>query len=320
MQSVVDGAGNVWVADYGNSRVLMFPRGSTKATKVLGTDGSFTTGEPPPSDYPGPGDSCNDQRDTAGADTLCQPEGLAIDRVTGTLYVADTYNSRVLVYFNAASKTGKAPADLVLGQPNFVSTDANNVVGGGTAPYACPGSTNDRATQCTLNEPESVSLDSAGDLLVADTFNNRVLEWPKATLSHFGPGACASSCFVPAAHVWGQYGSFETADPNNPNVPSAYASSCRVPARASACTMFMPSDAIVSGSHLIVADYANNRLLDFASALGHPSTQNAASVYGQPTAAANSSNQGSLTPLPARSGTPSASRPTPPETCGSPTR
>ena len=296
MQSVVDGAGNVWVADYGNSRVLMFPRGSTKATRVLGTDGSFTTGEPPPSNYPGPGDSCNDQRDTAGADTLCEPEGLAIDRVTGTLYVADTYNNRVLVYFNAASKTGRAPADLVLGQPNFVSTDANNVVGGGIAPYTCPGSTNDRATQCTLNEPESVSLDSAGDLLVADTFNNRVLEWPKATLSHFGPGACASSCFVPAAHVWGQYGSFETADPNNPDVPSAYASSCRAPARASACTMFMPSDAIVSGSHLIVADYANNRLLDFASALGHPSTQNAASVYGQPTAAANSSNQGSLSP------------------------
>jgi hypothetical protein len=296
MQSVVDGAGNVWVADYGNSRVLMFPPGSTKATRVLGTDGSFTTGEPPPSSYPGPGDSCNDQRGSAGADTLCQPEGLAIDRASGTLYVADTYNNRVLVYFNAASKTGRAPADLVLGQPNLASSDADNVAGGGTAPYVCPGSTNDRATQCTLNEPESVSLDATGDLLVADTFDNRVLEWPKTTLGHFGPGACASSCFIPATHVWGQYGSFETANPNNAEIPSAYASSCRAPGRASACTMFLPSDAVVSGGHLIVADYANNRLLDFPSALGHPSTQNAAAVYGQPTTSGNASNQGSLTP------------------------
>src|SRR5437763_13223765 len=100
MQSAVAAAGNVWVADYGNSRVLMFPPGSSKATRVLGTDGSFTIGAPPLDQYPGPGDSCNMQRGdgAARADTLCQPEGLAVDRSTGTLYVADTYNNRVLVY------------------------------------------------------------------------------------------------------------------------------------------------------------------------------------------------------------------------------
>src|SRR5439155_22822039 len=62
MQAVVDGHGNVWVADYGNSRVLMFPPGSKTATKVLGTDGSFTKGQPTPDQYPGPGDSCNLQK------------------------------------------------------------------------------------------------------------------------------------------------------------------------------------------------------------------------------------------------------------------
>src|SRR5438552_10062494 len=91
MQAVVDGAGNVWVADYGNSRVLMFPPGLKTATKVLGTDGSFTKGQPTPDQYPGPGDSCNLQKGggQAGADTLCEPEGLAVNRTTGTLYVAD---------------------------------------------------------------------------------------------------------------------------------------------------------------------------------------------------------------------------------------
>src|SRR5205823_1403466 len=154
MQAAVDGAGNLWVADYGSSRVLMFPPGSTTATRVLGTDGSFTVGEPPLSRYPGPGDSCNLQRGE-----------------------------------------GSAGAD-------------------------------------TLREPESVSLDPAGDLIVADTFNNRVLEWSAATLAHFGPGACAFSCFIPATHVWGQYANFEMNDPNNPNIPPAYTAACPAPARA----------------------------------------------------------------------------------------
>jgi sugar lactone lactonase YvrE len=296
MQAVVDAAGNVWVADYGNSRVLMFPPGSTTATRVFGTKGSFTKGEPPPQNYPGPGDSCNLQRGSgrALADTLCQPEGLAIDSA-GTLYVADTYNNRVLVFFNAASRTGDVSADLVLGQPGMTNSGANDINGGGTAPYHCPGTTDYGATECTLNEPESVSLDASGDLIVADTFNSRVLEWSQATLAHFSTG-CTSSCHIPATHAWGQYGSFAMTDPNNTNRPDAYTADCPRPAPASACTMDLPSDAIVTGGHLIVADYANNRLLDFPSALANPTKQNATAVYGQANPSTVRSDRGSITP------------------------
>ena len=40
----MDPSGNLYVADYGNSRVLFYPSGSTTATRVYGQLGSFTTG------------------------------------------------------------------------------------------------------------------------------------------------------------------------------------------------------------------------------------------------------------------------------------
>ena len=41
----LDGSGNLYVADYSNSRVLFYPSGSTTATRVYGQLGSFTTGD-----------------------------------------------------------------------------------------------------------------------------------------------------------------------------------------------------------------------------------------------------------------------------------
>ncbi|HEX6507103.1 MAG TPA: hypothetical protein VF221_05670, partial [Chloroflexota bacterium] len=56
-QSAVDNHGNLWVADFVANRVVMYPRGSTKATMVFGQYGSFTTrgcdqAPPPGSRYP----------------------------------------------------------------------------------------------------------------------------------------------------------------------------------------------------------------------------------------------------------------------------
>ncbi|MGA2688858.1 MAG: hypothetical protein ABSE85_12395, partial [Candidatus Korobacteraceae bacterium] len=39
----LDSSGNLYVADYGNNRVLFYPAGSTTATRVYGQGGSFTT-------------------------------------------------------------------------------------------------------------------------------------------------------------------------------------------------------------------------------------------------------------------------------------
>jgi len=79
----LDSSGNLYVADYGNNRVLFYPSGSTTATRVYGQLGSFTT------------NTANEGG--ISANSLDVPLGVALDS-SGNLYVADTYNNRVLIY------------------------------------------------------------------------------------------------------------------------------------------------------------------------------------------------------------------------------
>ncbi|MBV9280911.1 MAG: NHL repeat-containing protein [Chloroflexi bacterium] len=275
-QTAVDSEGNLWVVDFDDNRVLMYPPGSAIASKVFGQYGSFTS------------KGCN-QRPPAGSHypsapnrhTLCQPFGVAIDP-QGTLYIADSINNRVLVYFHAAHKPPAAPADLLLGQSTFSSTASNDVQAGGAGAYRCPSPR--PASRCTLNSPMELSIDPDGDLLVPDVDNHRVLLWSASVLAHVKPAACSRRCFIPASRVWGQYGSFRTNTPNNPAIPAGASSRCTAityETPASACTLRSPSAAIadVQGD-LFVADTSNNRVLEYSQALS-TGRQDATVVYGQ---------------------------------------
>ncbi|HEX6509245.1 MAG TPA: NHL repeat-containing protein, partial [Chloroflexota bacterium] len=268
--------GNLWVADFDANRVVMYPRGSAEATLVFGQYGSFTTHgcdqtPPPGSRYPR----------APNRYTLCQPVGVAIDR-RGTLYVADSIDNRVLVYFHAAAKPRDAPADLVLGQPTFALTSGNDVPKGGSGAFRCEKP--NPASRCTLNGPMQLGLDVRGDLLVPDLDNNRVLLWSASLLARLHAGACAHRCFIPASRVWGQYGSFSTTAPNNRAIPAAQASSCPAVsyfAPASACTLFAPAATVADpDGNLYIADTSNNRVLEYDGALSS-GRQNASRVYGQ---------------------------------------
>ena len=81
---------------------------------------------------------------------------MAVDS-SGSLYVADTQNNRVLVYTGTIS-TGMN-ATIVLGQTDF-STNTNNAGGLGAS---------------SLSVPAGVAVDGSGNLYVADTGNHRVL-------------------------------------------------------------------------------------------------------------------------------------------------
>lgn len=96
---------------------------------------------------------------------LFSPTGVAIDRsvTPNRIYVADQNNSRVLGWNDASSFTDGAPADLVIGQPDFNSSLWNQ--NGGT-PNAN-----------TLWFPTAVAVDGSGNLYVLDDGNNRVLEY-----------------------------------------------------------------------------------------------------------------------------------------------
>lgn len=138
----VDLDGNLYVADASNNRVLEYdaPRTSDSvADVVFGQAGSFTSS------------ACNP--------TMCAPQSVALD-AGGNLYVPEG-ESRVLVYITP--QTTDTIADGVIGQPNFGNNGCN-------AGFPHP----DPATVCY---PLGATVDSEGNLYVADTSNNRVLEY-----------------------------------------------------------------------------------------------------------------------------------------------
>jgi sugar lactone lactonase YvrE len=143
----LDSSGDLYVADYGNSRVLFYPAGSTTATQVYGQNGLFTTNAP--------------NNGGVSANSLNQAAAVALDS-SGDLYVADIYNNRVLEY-----PFGSTTATQVYGQlGSFTSGAAND-------DYA-----NGGVSANSLNNPLALTLDSSGDLYVVDRSNNRVLFYP----------------------------------------------------------------------------------------------------------------------------------------------
>jgi len=162
----VDQKGNLYVADSGNNRVLVYNTpfdassgepgaGDATADFVYGQGGGFTTR------------SCNPSG--ANATTLCNPSAVAVDGA-GDIYIADAGNSRVLEFAQAGNppSASDAIASRAYGQgsvSDFSDTQCADGVAGD------PSASNHG--MCT---PGGVAIDTLGDLLIADTGNNRVIE------------------------------------------------------------------------------------------------------------------------------------------------
>ena len=185
----VDAAGNVYVADTQDSRVLIFPNpfttmsqtGQTSgfvATAVIGQVGDFTS------------KACNVGGSNPSADTLCFPEDVALDS-TGNLYIADNANNRVVEY-NGPINGSPIAANRVFGQLGSFTTNVANVGGS--------------ISKNGLKLPTGVAVDKNNNLYVADFSNNRVLEFntPRTVTAIAGSGDTT------ADQVWGQGGSFTT--------------------------------------------------------------------------------------------------------------
>ncbi len=104
-----------------------------------------------------------------GPSTFSYPRGIAIDRsvAPNRVYVADSFYHRVLGWKNTDALANGAPADIVIGQPDFASFFCNQ------DPYTfypyLP------TTLSSLCGPQGLTVDGAGNLYVADTNNCRVL-------------------------------------------------------------------------------------------------------------------------------------------------
>ena len=144
----IDRGDDLYIADRGNNRVLLYRNVATKAPGD-GADAVFGQGD------------MNTALCGAGANGLCQPTGVSLDR-GDNLLVADTGNNRVLEYNDPLDDR---TADRVIGQDNFSDNSCNR---GGSSP-----------ADDTLCQPAGVATSGAyeGNLFVADTGNNRILRY-----------------------------------------------------------------------------------------------------------------------------------------------
>lgn len=117
----VDSSNRVWVADSQNDRVLIFKRAinqnGSPASVVLG-QANFTTAGP------------NQNSSTVSAAGMSVPQGIVILGANG--WVGDTNNNRTLQFTSPI--TNGMDATVVLGQPDFVSSAANQGNSGPSAP------------------------------------------------------------------------------------------------------------------------------------------------------------------------------------------
>lgn len=155
------------------------------------------------------------------ADSLFGPRGVCLAGATGPLAICDTGHHRMLIWRTRPEVDG-APADLVLGQPDFASEgrNAGGAVGAGT-----------------LNVPTGVAW-ADGVLAVADAWNHRVLLW-------HGP---VTRTGQPADVVLGQP-DFGSASPN------------RGAAAPRADSLNWCYGVSLDGGRLLVADTGNRRAL-----------------------------------------------------------
>jgi len=236
----IDPSGNLYVSDSGNNRVLEFNTplkktgpgaGNTVADRVFG-QADFN------------GSQCNSSA-SASAATLCSPQALALDSAAN-LYIGDFGNNRVLEYNTPLAATaiggsGDTTADTVFGQGGDFSASDCAVAGSNISPLNADG----------LCGPSGVALDSAGNLYISDSRNNRVLEYNTPLANQSAPNTTAST-------VFGQGGNFTTGACTGGGILSATAS---IPTPDGMCS---PQGITVDASgNLWVTDNMNNRVLEF---------------------------------------------------------
>lgn len=230
--------GALLVADAWNHRVLIWrtmPHDSETPPDLVLGQRDFVSGE-------------LNRGGSPRADTLYWPYGLATD---GTrLYVADSNNRRVLVWRQFPEANGQ-PADMVLGQRDFVSGLEN--AGG-------------HPTAASMRWPHSLASDG-NRLILGDAGNNRVLIWNSLPDSHNQP----------ADIILGQPNSLDVADNQGYHLGQA--------------TLRFPYGVALWNDQIAVADTGNSRLMLWNDTDYLVTGQPADGVFGQVSFAENGENR-----------------------------
>jgi uncharacterized protein (TIGR03437 family) len=176
----LDAAGNLYIADTGNSRIRMVAASNSYITTL-----------------------------STGSVVLSSPKGVAVD-AAGRVYIADTDNCRILKV-----------------TPSGSITITTTVTGSDSGACGFSGD-GGPAASALLDHPSGVALDAAGNLYIADTFNQRIRRVSAATgtittlagkrfSGYTGDGGSSASAELsfPLAVLVGPHGNIYVSDTQN---------------------------------------------------------------------------------------------------------
>jgi tripartite motif-containing protein 71 len=270
----VDNSGNIFVADTGNNRVQKFTS-STSTWSSLGTQGT-------------------------GNGQFASPQGVAVDSA-GNIFVADTGNNRWQAYdssfhvWNSWGSGGSgigqfsSPQGIAVyrGASNTVVfvADTNNarmqkynywILSSPTVTYL--GQLGSRGSgNGQFNQPQGVAVDSAGNIYVADSGNNRIQKFnydPASDTYTYAAqwgvsGSGAGQFSSPAGVAVDSAGNLFVADTGNNRI-QRYDHSSLTWSSFGDLTQSGPHGVAVDGAgNVFVADSYNNRIQKFNSAGTH---------------------------------------------------
>jgi secreted PhoX family phosphatase len=177
---VVDATGNLVIADERNNRIRV----------VAATTGTFY-GKPMKAKHiytvAGGGTGALGDGGPATRARLSSPQGVAVDPA-GNLLIADTNGQRIQV---VAASTGT-----FYGQA-MTAGDIYTIAGNGTHGFSGDGGT---ATSAELNSPDSVAVGTAGNVLIADTGNDRVRVVAASNGTFYGQAMTAGDIYTIAGN------------------------------------------------------------------------------------------------------------------------
>jgi sugar lactone lactonase YvrE len=244
----LDGSGNLYIADTGNHRIRRVDATTGTITTVAGDGSSGFSGDGGP----------------ATSASLSQFYGVALDG-SGNVYIADVANDRIR-------------------QVDVVTGTITTVAGDGSRGFSGDGG---RATAASLNAPTGVTVDSSGNLYIADSRNYRVRRVDVAAgiittvagngiygFSGDGGPATAASLSFPWGVALDGSGNLHIADTNNNRIRRVDASGIITTVAgdgiygfsgdggpATAASLRSPTGVALDGSgNLYIADTNNNRI------------------------------------------------------------
>jgi hypothetical protein len=236
----VDSLGDTMVADTASNRVLA--KAATGGKRFYGR--AVVAGDIYDEAGNGIAGYAGDGGPGASAE-LNSPDSVTVD-AAGNLVIADTGNNRIRV---VAKITGTDYGQAMTGG------DIYTVAGNGNQGYTGNGGL---ATSAALNEPQDVSVDAAGNLVIADTGNNRIRVVAETTGTFYGQA-------MTTGHIYSVAGGGTTLGDGGPAISAQF----EAPAAATAD----------HSGNLVIADTYDYRVRVVAETTG--------TFYGQAMAAGN---------------------------------